>query len=372
MPKRRMTKIVLTGGPCAGKTAGLCYLEEKLANQGFSVFKTPEIATLFDSCGIKLGKLIKDNPGQYIKAQELLLKMTVQLEDHFEEYLQGLPEDKIVMIYDRGMMDQLGYTSIDEFKALLARLDLDLVQIRDARYDAVVHLVTAANGAEAYYSLENNPARYETPEEARLLDERIKQAWLGHPHLEVIDNSTDFQGKMKRLRQAVARVLGIPVPLEIERKFLLDNRFSTKDILVPYQRISIEQCYLRSGKGREARIRKRGQKGSFVYYLTRKQLLDKPGKRVELEERIGLEKYDVLRKLRDPKKRIIRKNRFCFIWENQYFELDVFCEPPGLILLEIELTEENKNISLPPFLPVIREVTQDAAFSNYQIASKNP
>jgi len=372
MAKRKVIKIVLTGGPCAGKTTGLCYLEEKLANQGFSVFKTPEIATLFDSCGIKLGKLIKDDPGQYIKAQELLLKMTIQVEDHFKQYLQELPKDKILMICDRGLMDQLGYISIDRFRALLAKLNLDLVQARDARYDAVIHLVTAAKGAEDYYSLENNPARYETLEEARLLDERIKQAWLGHPHLEVIDNSTDFQGKMKRLRQAVARVLGIPVPLEIERKFLLDSCFSIKDIPVPYQKISIEQCYLMTGKAREARIRKRGQRGSFVYYLTHKEPMDKPGIRIETEERITVEEYDALRRLRDRQKRIIRKNRFCFIWQNQYFELDVFKNLLDRALLEVEATEENQEVSLPPFLPIIKEVTGDINFSNYQIASKNP
>jgi len=369
---KKITKIVLTGGPCAGKTTGLCYLEEKLANQGFSVFKTPEIATLLDYCGIKLGKLAKDNPRQYIKAQELLLKTLIQTEDYLEGYLQDLPEDKIVLFCDRGTMDQMGYFLVKRFNALLAKLNLDPVQARDARYDAVVHLVTAAKGAEDYYSLENNSARCETPEEARLLDERIKEVWLGHPHLEIIDNSTDFQGKMKRLRQAVARVLGIPVPLEIERKFLLDSCFSIKDILVPYQKISIEQCYLMPGKAREARIRKRGQRGSFVYYLAYKQPLDKPGIRIETEERIAAEEYDALRRLRDREKRIIRKNRFCFIWQNQYFELDVFKNLLDRALLEIELTEENQEVSLPPFLPIVKEVTGDSRFSNYHIASKNP
>ena len=32
-------------------------------------------------------------------------------------------------------------------------------QLRDQRYEAVVHLVTAAIGAERFYTLENNKAR---------------------------------------------------------------------------------------------------------------------------------------------------------------------------------------------------------------------
>ena len=372
MPKRRIAKIVLTGGPCAGKSTGLLYLEEKLADQGFSVFKIQEVATLIDSFGIKLGKLARENLKEYIRAQELLARLIIKLEDHLEAFILEYPGEKKVLLCDRGIMDAAGYIPADKFETMLAELGLDPVQARDARYDGVIHLITAAEGAEEYYSLQNNKARYESLEEARLTDQRVKQAWLGHPHLEIIDNSTDFDGKMKRLRQAVARVLGIPVPLEIERKFLIEESFAIKDIPVPFQEVSIEQCYLLSEEGKEVRIRKRGQKGSFIYYLAYKQPFGGPGKRIEKEEQIRSEEYYALRELRDRSKQLIRKNRFCFIWQNQYFELDVFCEPSDLILLEIELTEENKNISLPPFLPVVKEVTQNAAFSNYQIASKNP
>ena len=37
--------------------------------------------------------------------------------------------------------------------------------MREGRYDAVFHLVTAAQGAERFYTLENNQARSETPEQ---------------------------------------------------------------------------------------------------------------------------------------------------------------------------------------------------------------
>jgi hypothetical protein len=60
-----------------------------------------------------------------------------------------------------------------------------------------VHLVTAAIGAEKYYTTENNAARSETLEEARALDFKILNTWVGHPNIRIIDNSTDFQGKIK-------------------------------------------------------------------------------------------------------------------------------------------------------------------------------
>jgi hypothetical protein len=41
------------------------------------------------------------------------------------------------------------------------------VQLRDRRYEAVIHMMTAAEGAEEFYTGENNEARYESLEEAR-------------------------------------------------------------------------------------------------------------------------------------------------------------------------------------------------------------
>lgn len=45
--------------------------------------------------------------------------------------------------------------------------------LRDNRYDAVIHMVTAANGAEDHYNGINNDARYEQKEEAIEKDEKI-------------------------------------------------------------------------------------------------------------------------------------------------------------------------------------------------------
>jgi hypothetical protein len=49
----------------------------------------------------------------------------------------------------------------EAFSDLLEEVGMDLLTARDMRYNAVFHLVTAATGAESFYTLENNPkARY--------------------------------------------------------------------------------------------------------------------------------------------------------------------------------------------------------------------
>lgn len=67
----------------------------------------------------------------------------------------------------------------EDWLRMLKELNLDEVAIRDNRYDCVLHLVTAAKGAEAFYSLENNKTRSEGLEFARQLDTITMNAWLG-------------------------------------------------------------------------------------------------------------------------------------------------------------------------------------------------
>lgn len=74
-----------------------------------------------------------------------------------------------------------------------------MVELRDNRYTQVVHMVTAANGAEEYYNTEDNPCRTEGVELARELDQKTAEAWVGHPYIDVIDNATRFDAKIRRM-----------------------------------------------------------------------------------------------------------------------------------------------------------------------------
>ena len=130
--------------------------------------------------------------------------------------------------------------------------------------------------------------------------------------------------------------------------------------------------YLVSDDGSEIRIRKRSQGDSAGYFKTIKTPVA-PGVRRETEETISPSEYVHLQASRDPKARVIRKHRYCFVYRSQYFELDVFIEPAslaGLCILEIELTEENDTLDLPEFLEREKEVTEDPAYSNYELAQK--
>ena len=58
-----------------------------------------------------------------------------------------MKNDKILIVCDRGMLDNKAYMRDAEFKRLLKDFNTNEIKERDS-YDAVFHLVTAAKGKE--------------------------------------------------------------------------------------------------------------------------------------------------------------------------------------------------------------------------------
>ena len=95
------------------------------------------------------------------------------------------------------------------------------------------------------------------------------KAWLGHPYYEVIDNSTDFEMKMRRLIKAVADKLSIPHADEIcqavKLKFLLAGTMpELEQWPVKFRDFEVEHDYLPCYQsGDQARVRRRGRHGEW-------------------------------------------------------------------------------------------------------------
>lgn len=115
---------------------------------------------------IIMGNLTKD---KIIKFQTALMRTQMNLEDYYYE-LAVLYEKKSVILCDRGVMDPRAYMDDECFQTVIDEANWNLVYLRDKRYDAVVHMVTAANGAETFYTTENNVARYEDIPTAKIVD----------------------------------------------------------------------------------------------------------------------------------------------------------------------------------------------------------
>ena len=357
-----ITKIVITGGPCAGKTTAMSWIQSNFTKMGYKVLFVPETATELITGGVAPWTC-----GSNLDYQKCQMQLQLEKERIFRQGAATMDADKVLIVCDRGALDNRAYMSEVEFAQVLTSLGANEVQLRD-NYDAVFHLVTAAKGAEAFYTTANNTARTETVEQAAALDDKLIDAWTGHPHLRIIDNATDFQDKLKRLIAEIASFLGEPEPMEIERKFLIGYPdLAMLEKLPNCQRVEIIQTYLTAPEGEESRVRQRGSDGSYVYFQTTKRTVTGL-KRVEVERRLSQDEY--LRLLMDasPDCRPIRKTRYCLTHENQYFEIDVYPFWKDRAIMEIELSSEDTPIRFPDFLQIIRDVTEDPAYKNAALA----
>lgn len=360
--------VAITGGPCGGKSTGLAILMSKLSDRGYKVLVSPESATKLMTAGALPGS----GELEGMEFQEEILRDTIEQEQRFFSIAKKYRDKgrKVVVLCDRGTMDGGAYVEPEEFKRLLGSLGYTRRTLCDERYHAVLHLQTAAIGAEKFYTLKNNETRKETLEEARALDPRTQEAWQRHPHPRVIDNSTDFEGKMKRLFAEVCVILGDPVPSEKEDKFLVDPTCPLS-IPVTHTESRITQDYLTPCDPREEeRVRKRTDADGSTYYYTRKRYIA-PGNRVEVERMITELEYRELLERKDPRLHVIHKRRICFFWKHRHFELDIFDAPDqakSLILLETEYADQIETPELPPFVRVIRKVTDEKRYTNAVIA----
>ena len=359
-----ITKIVITGGPCAGKTTAMSWIQNAFTARGYTVLFVPETATELIGGGVAPWTC-----GTNLDYQKCQVRLQAVKEELFEQAARTMKAENILIVCDRGMMDNRVYMNEEEFSEILRSLNTNIVQMRD-QYDAIFHLVTAANGAVEFYTTQNNTARTETPEQAIALDNKLIAAWTGHPHLRVIGNETDFETKMKRLIEEISSFLGAPIPLEVERKFLIRRpQQEWLENLPNCQRVEIIQTYLTSEPGTERRVRQRGMQGSFTYYLTTKRPVSDVS-RVEIEQRLTAEEYLHLLMEADTSMHSIRKSRYCLTSGGQYFEIDIFPFWADKAILEIELMNEDDPVTFPEGIEVLREVTDDPDYKNYALAKK--
>lgn len=378
-PTKRIHKLVLTGGPCGGKTTGQARLATFFENLGWKVFRVPETATILMSGGISFGEL---NNEQVLDFQEHLVVTMMALEDTYFSMAEKCDQN-VLIIADRGVMDASAFIDRDAWDRILNKLSLEDIEISDNRYNHVVHMQSAANGAERFYTTEDHAARFEGLEMARERDRKAMEAWRDHPYVDIIDNRSDFDAKIDRLIDLVVRRIGINVGDRFKAnsrkvKFLVSLLPKDEDFPVKFTDFQVVHHYLHSAqKGYQTRLRKRVRNGRPTYTFTvRKPELQ--GQTVELKQPCSQRDYINLLTHRDDSHLPVFKTRRCFLYQNQQYQLDMYRAPchsrcKGLILLETFTTLEDSEIipSLPPFLKVVRNVTGDPAFSMYNLSIRS-
>ena len=358
-------KIVLTGGPCAGKTTALVKITEYFSGFGYKVFNVPEVPTIYSTAG---WNYLTPNRSLYYQGERAILETQLALENQFVR-LAEVCKKPVLIVCDRGTMDISAYIQPDEWDEITAMAGTSPNELLE-RYDAVLHLVSAADGAEQYYTTATNATRYEQANEeglqiARMLDKKIIKAWTGHPHLRVINNHDDFEAKLNRVLNEISKVVGLPQPPHEERVY----RIAMTGEIPECSESMITQTYLVAEPGSEVRLRRREWSGGKVVNVHRSKKRISDTEVIETERQVDNNLYEQMLQQADPYRQTIRKRRQSFIWKGQFFQIDTFLSPVSdLIVMETKGVAEQETVNFPPFIKVLEDVTGNRTYYNYNIA----
>lgn len=188
-------KIVLTGGPGAGKTV---VAREAVRRLGGAIMLIPESAThVYNTLGTRWNLL--DVAGRR-RVQTQMYLWQLEQEQQAATAHPGLP-----LLLDRGTIDGAAYwpDGPDAFwPAMGTTREREL-----ARYDRVIVLDTAAT-LGIYDGDSSNDVRFENAAEAIESGRVLMRLWEGHPRLEHVPARLDIEHKTQDVVDRIREELG--------------------------------------------------------------------------------------------------------------------------------------------------------------------
>jgi hypothetical protein len=216
-----------------------------------------------------------------------------------------------------------------------------------------------------------------------MLDTKAAEAWVGHPNVDSIGNTgSNFQHKINALISRVAWSIGLDIGDRLMKnarkvKFVVDGPIPPVSAFPErFRDFEVLHHYLQTPtKSIQSRLRKRGRKGKWTYIHTIRKVVSQ--QLIEVKKTLSHRDYLTLLTQEDPQHFEACKTRRCFLWNNQYYQLDIYNDPcharcKGMMLLETytTLSPDELKLRLPDFLKLGPEVTGEPAFSMYNLTLK--
>lgn len=185
-------KIVLTGGPCSGKTKVINALKEKLLENSYKVIIVPETAAQLIG-----GNILPNDKDYYhtLMFQDLVLRTQKQKEDGTLEYANYIKNtDDLIILYDRAILDGMAYMHHEsDFQDILKKYSLSQINVTD-KYDMVIDMVSLSSLRKDLYV--NDKIRKEDVKLASVLDKKTLNAWLLSDNLRVVKPKDTIEEKI--------------------------------------------------------------------------------------------------------------------------------------------------------------------------------
>jgi len=277
-------------------------------------------------------------------------------------------------------MDGKAYVNSETWKELLSLENLKETDARDTRYDSVIHLVTAADGAEDFYTLENNTARHESVEQAIELDRRTQNAWIGHSRLAVIENDDGkggkigFNRKIGNVIDSVKALLGLqPLAPEREKRYVVEVTENGVPEEYDFTTQDIYKVYL---KGKRNVSKKYVQAKRYDEVTMYSQVVGKTQNDRMFERRSILDfiSYKTWATSSTDVVGMLNSKRTSFMLDKHYVQIEEFDD--GLSILRIQpphgaSVSSGLSRKLKAFINFTREIPRDEKFTMQDAGAKN-
>jgi len=130
----------------------------------------------------------------------------------------------------------------------------------------------------------------------------------------------------------------------------------------------VEQTFLKSSVG-ESILHKVGKNDSYT--CSHEMRYNIKGENIQKKRQITAREYVQMLGSCDESKRQVKKIKQCFIYENYYYIVESFTNiEPYPSILRVDSTTLSSKKKLPPFLSILREVTNESNYETWFMANK--
>jgi len=179
-PNRKI--IVLTGGPCGGKSTLIS-----------EIFNNPMYKDKFVHIPEAVFYVLQTKTS---REEKIFQKLMVEIQFAMENALDKCFESDKIFICHRGSLDPLAYWQNNDWQ------DDEFFSFTEStlnehynRYCAVIHLQTVAVNAIDYYKQYPLAKRHETAEQSSKLDYLLAKNWKDHPGYHLIESNDNWDIK---------------------------------------------------------------------------------------------------------------------------------------------------------------------------------
>lgn len=350
--EKQITKIVITGGLLSGKSTCCHEVRAHFEKKGYKVVIVPSMESI-----------LKENGFAYFNNYEELLKSRLEFEKTFNNLIQAIDANKILVLYDGASLDIKGWCTKREFTTICNTLAISPEKVRNS-YDAVFHLKSIAKWDTKLFDKLNDNKNIDSSL-AIALDDKIIDSWIAHANYRMIDCNISIENKANKLIHEIAKFLNEDERFYIEKKYLINiPDISYLDKLGGCSKVKMTLTYLNSSSEQcDIKLLLRDEDGKKFYQKIIKGNNQKSTISLNAEEYI--DELDNKMLDRNP----IIKYRYSFIYHSVYYKIDIF-EDKDFSILEVDLLNSHEIVHFPSFIEVLKDVSEDPNYKNYNLSKK--